>query len=116
MLRRAGAGIYLQGGGVEGSGLRLVGGGLYRIRSPGRVVFLFEVYDNCNNWSVSPDICLLVRDVNLEPHLGSTENVNEAPRIITVIDNTWFDSLPERWRNSGGYDCGSIGRSAAGAD
>lgn len=77
---------------------------------------LFEAYDNCKIWAVSPDLCRLAREVNLEPALGSMGNVNEALRIIGVIENTRFESLPERWRNRGGYDSGSIGRAGAGAD
>lgn len=77
---------------------------------------LFEAYDNIRAWAVSKDLIRLARGLNLEPSLGSMENVNEALRLLTAVEATRFDTLPERWRMRGTYEAGSIGRAGAGAD
>lgn len=62
---------------------------------------LFEAYDNVRIWPFSPDLCRLIRDLNLQPVLGTMNSVNEALRIIRVIESTWFDTFPARCRNRG---------------
>lgn len=56
---------------------------------------------------MSPNICSLARDLNIEPVLATMGNVMEAMCILDVV--TCFDTLPVLWRKSGGYDGGSVG-------
>lgn len=56
-------------------------------------LIFFEAQDNLRMWVVSGDNCRLARDLNLEPILGSMENVTEALRILEVVENTRFEKM-----------------------
>lgn len=47
-------------------------------------------------------------DLNPEPILGSMGNVTKALRVIEVVENRRFDTLPEQCRWRGDYDTGSV--------
>lgn len=44
------------------------------------------------------------------------ENVTEVNRVMLVVDETRFDTMPEHWRYCGGYEAGRVDRVGPGAD
>lgn len=76
----------------------------------------FHDYYSLRLWDVSPDKLRLVRELNFNPVLRTMANVTEEIRILDVVANTRFDTIPIRWRNSGEFDSGSVGRVGPDAD
>lgn len=77
---------------------------------------LFWAYDNIRAWVFITETCRVARDLNLELILRSIQDLTKALRIIEVVENTRFDTLPEHWGCRGDYDTGSVGRVGPGAD
>lgn len=61
----------------------------------------FDAKESLRVWALSQNTCRLAQYLNLEPVFRTIANVTEAIRILDVVTNTRFDTLPIRWRNRG---------------
>lgn len=77
---------------------------------------LFDGLENLRIWALSSENCRLAQEPTLEPILGSIENVTAVDRILHVVEETGFDTMPERWSWSSGYEAGNFGRVGTATD
>ena len=78
-----------------------------------------EVYDNFRLWCLPPPLIQGIRFLPLARILGNQANAEECIRLLNVIDETDFNSLPSSWRHRTRRNDGkelSPGRRGNGAD
>ena len=80
--------------------------GLWTVAYTERVVricsgLLFDVYDTFRLWWVPPDVIAFARQLEhgMVTALGSESNVCELLELLSVVEATAFDEMPEGWRD-----------------
>ena len=77
---------------------------------------LMDAYDRFRLWALSPTLISQLLMLDLDGALGNAENARELRRMLRVINDTDFSSLPNWWSARGDAESRSPGRTGIGAD
>ena len=58
---------------------------------------LWDAYDNCRLWALSPILIGFIRQLDLAQVLGSRSNADELIELITEIENTVWEEVSPEW-------------------